>query len=249
MDENYLFYSIYKNQITDIVTLITEIFISVLKLETDQIKSLVFSSDKSGNCYLTPLELTLMTVLTLKHIFNKEKLKEVLDNSRLLKENYKSNQTSLESIVNLLAPLKEEKVRLFYNLIKTINSKEKVAESKCPEEASNEKNVNHKNFDQFSLRNENVSTHCSLSSNNIVVDANEQKTCFSDKRPSQGSLNQSFNSGKFCLILFVLIWNSCWTYEKKYVETSPIKSDLIMKKKIGSVILLEISKKCKSSKT
>lgn len=48
MEENYLFYSIYKNQIKDIVTLITEIFISVLKLETEQIKSLVFSSDKRG---------------------------------------------------------------------------------------------------------------------------------------------------------------------------------------------------------
>lgn len=48
MDENYLFYLKYKNQIADIVTLMTEIFISVLKLETDKIKSIIFSSDKKG---------------------------------------------------------------------------------------------------------------------------------------------------------------------------------------------------------
>jgi hypothetical protein len=58
MDENYLFYSIYKNQITDIVTLITEIFKSVMKLEVDQIKSLVFSSDKRGILSLIKISLS-----------------------------------------------------------------------------------------------------------------------------------------------------------------------------------------------
>jgi hypothetical protein len=58
MDENYLFYSIYKNQITDIVTLITEIFKSVMKLEIDQIKALVFSSDKRGIFQLIKISLS-----------------------------------------------------------------------------------------------------------------------------------------------------------------------------------------------
>ena len=46
MDENYLFYTAYKNEISDIVTLMTEMFVSVLKLETEQIKSIVFLQSK-----------------------------------------------------------------------------------------------------------------------------------------------------------------------------------------------------------
>ena len=48
MDENYLFCKIYKNHITDLVTLMNEMFVSLLKLDTDQINSIVLSTDKRG---------------------------------------------------------------------------------------------------------------------------------------------------------------------------------------------------------
>ena len=99
MDENYLFYTAYKNEISDIVTLMTEMFVSVLKLETEQIKSIVFSSDKRG-IYAFEIELTMMTILTLKHIYNDEKIKEFLEKSKTLKATYQTNSNSLKGREN-----------------------------------------------------------------------------------------------------------------------------------------------------
>ena len=67
MDENHIFYSTFKNQITDIVSIIAEVFVSLLKLDTDKIKSIVFSSDKRGINYFD-IELTIMTIITIKHL-------------------------------------------------------------------------------------------------------------------------------------------------------------------------------------
>ena len=132
----------------------------------------------------------MMTILTLKHMFKEERAKEVLDNTRSLKDTYKAKITSLEKIIKLLAPLKEEKIRLYYNLIKTINNNEiEFDASNILSNEQNKKMVYQGNNDQQSMKNENHSTHCSLTSNNIFVDTNE--TQIEDRRPLQSSKNPS----------------------------------------------------------
>ena len=188
MDENYLFYTAYKNEISDIVTLMTEMFVSVLKLETEQIKSIVFSSDKRG-IYAFEIELTMMTILTLKHIYNDEKIKEFLEKSKTLKATYQTNSNSLQKIVKLLAPLKEEKISLYYNLIKTVTGNDKALASNKQIDTP-KKTVYQTNLDQFSSRNENHSTHCSLTSNYIVVDLPQNKCKVTKSLQSNSSLSE-----------------------------------------------------------
>lgn len=132
----------------------------------------------------------MMTILTLKHLYKEEKAKEVLDNTRNLKDTYKAKIASLEKIIKLLAPLKEEKIGLYYNLIKTINKNE----SECDVSNISSKEQ-HKNFvykrsnDQQSIKNENHSTHCSLTSNNILVDTQDQIK--EERKPFKSSNNPS----------------------------------------------------------
>ena len=173
MDENHIFYSTFKNQITDIVSIIAEVFVSLLKLDTDKIKSIVFSSDKRGINYFD-IDLTIMTIITIKHLFNEERIKDLFKNSNMLKGSQKTNLDSLEKIIKLLAPLKEEKIKLYYNLIKTVYGNHKGFANNKPTDTSKNTAVL-SNLDQYSSRNENYSTHYSLTSNNIVVDSQENK--------------------------------------------------------------------------
>lgn len=131
-----------------------------------------------------------MTILTLKHLFKEERAKEVLDNTRNLKDKFKANIISLEKIVKLLAPLKEEKISLYYNLIKTISSNDKTFDSL--NKSSNgytKKTVYQGSNDQQSIKNENHSTHCSLTSHNIFLETQEQT--MDDQKASFSTHNQS----------------------------------------------------------
>jgi hypothetical protein len=123
-------------------------------------------------------------------MFKEERAKEVLDSTRDLKDKIKANIISLEKIVKLLAPLKEEKISLYYNLIKTVSSNDKTFDS-C-NKSSNEytkKSVIQGSNDQQSIKNENHSTHCSLTSHNIFMDTQEQT--IEEQKASFSTHNQS----------------------------------------------------------
>ncbi len=141
-----------------------------------------------------------MTILTLKHLFKEERAKEVLDNTRNLKDKFKANIISLEKIVKLLAPLKEEKISLYYNLIKTISSNDKTFDSLNKSSNGNtKKTVYQGRNDQHSIKNENHSTHCSLTSNNIFMETQEQTT--EDHKASFSTHNKS-HTGNFYINMY-----------------------------------------------
>ena len=48
MDDNTIFVTLYKDHISDLVLLVSDILNSLLKLESQQIKSLLYSKDKKG---------------------------------------------------------------------------------------------------------------------------------------------------------------------------------------------------------
>lgn len=145
-----------------------------------------------------------MTILTLKHMFKEERAKEVLDNTRILKDKFKASIISLEKIVKLLAPLKEEKISLYYNLIKTISSNDNTFDSYNKSSNSHTKKINHQSSnDQHSIKNENHSTHCSLTSHNILVES--QDLIPEDQKASFSTYNQSHTGNYFIYILFSLI--------------------------------------------
>ena len=103
----------------------------------------MFSSDKKGISNLI-LELTMMTILALKNMFDKDKLKELLENSKGLRETYLASQKSksLEKIVKFLAPLKEEKIGLYFDLFKIILHKDTVNSSvNCSDNIKNYSNT------------------------------------------------------------------------------------------------------------
>lgn len=114
----------------------------------------------------------MMTIITLKHIFKEERIKELLENTKLLKDKYNSKSNSFENIVKLLSSLKEEKIRLYYNLIKTVSANDKDLSSFIKQTDISSNTVNNSNIDQFSSRND--STQCSITSNKIVVDKPEE---------------------------------------------------------------------------
>ena len=114
-----------------------------------------------------------MTILALKSMYKDDKLKEMLANVKLMRDSQCSNSqsNSLAKIVKLLAPMKEEKISLYYNLIKTVRRKEKAANTTnnvIPVE--NTKKTSSKTSQCSSSKNDNFSTNCSQNSNTIMVD-------------------------------------------------------------------------------
>ena len=109
-----------------------------------------------------------MTIISLKHIFKEDRIKDFFEKTEIIKE--KSKYNLLKKIIDFLAPLKEEKIQLYYYLIKTVSQNDK-ASSTINEKIDNcSKFINQNSLDQISSKNENQSTHCSLTSNNIIID-------------------------------------------------------------------------------
>ena len=113
----------------------------------------------------------MMTIISLKHIFKEDRIKDFFEKTEIIKE--KSKYNLLKKIIDFLAPLKEEKIQLYYYLIKTVSQNDK-ASSTINEKIDNcSKFINQNSLDQISSKNENQSTHCSLTSNNIIIDVEE----------------------------------------------------------------------------
>ena len=69
-------------------------------------------------------EMTDLLVKTIKTVYLEENLKRILQNCNQLKENYLSNKSKhLEKIIELLIPVNDDKLQLYYRMFKAINQK------------------------------------------------------------------------------------------------------------------------------